>query len=532
MKQITSILNRGGYFTALLILILGFVWGMSIPQMAQAETTDGTPIYEAADLLKMKSSYGSFYLANDIDMEPYGNWESISFYGVLDGKGHVIKNLTITNSEGFFGYLRGTVKNLGFENVMVSIDKANCGILASEAKDSKIDGCFVQGLIQQKSKSAYGYTGGIISGSTNCDVTNCYNACTIKKDMINEDWGSVYSEIGGIVGKCSGGNVTNCYNIGMIEATNSEKLHRVGGIVGWLGDGASLKYCYNIGDVSSMSGKSVHIGGLVGCLSNAQVYQSYNAGMVNSDSSEGRSGSLIGYVTHDASIAQLYRLQGTNKDSINRADEDAELFDGKYKILSQTEMQRKESFAGWDFDTIWTIDATKNNGMPIHLSMAPKAVKPVADIASGQYDSQIKVQLTSDTPNAVIYYTLDGSKPSTKSYVYTGEPLAISETTVLKAIATAPGYKNSGVRRYKYSFRIAKVQASVPSGKIQKKFNLKLSSDTPGATIYYTLDGSLPTTASKKYTGSIKITRSTVVRAIAVKGNSQSKAVKFTYRLK
>lgn len=60
---------------------------------------------------------------------------------------------------------------------------------------------------------------------------------------------------------------------------------------------------------------------------------------------------------------------------------------------------------------------------------------------------------------------------------------------------------------------------------------IRLKSSTSGATIYYTTDGSKPTTSSKKYTGLIKITKTTKIRAIAVKGGNKSAVMQKTVRI-
>ncbi len=53
-------------------------------------------------------------------------------------------------------------------------------------------------------------------------------------------------------------------------------------------------------------------------------------------------------------------------------------------------------------------------------------------------------------------------------------------------------------------------------------FSITLSTHTPGATIYYTLDGSQPSPEYNRYTGPIKIDQDTTLKAIAVKRDRRS----------
>ena len=60
-------------------------------------------------------------------------------------------------------------------------------------------------------------------------------------------------------------------------------------------------------------------------------------------------------------------------------------------------------------------------------------------------------------------------------------------------------------------------QLSVPSGTYGSSQSVTLTSATSGASIYYTLDSSDPTTASPLYTGSLTVSATQTIRAIAAK---------------
>ncbi|WP_338781661.1 DUF6359 domain-containing protein [Metabacillus sp. FJAT-52054] len=76
------------------------------------------------------------------------------------------------------------------------------------------------------------------------------------------------------------------------------------------------------------------------------------------------------------------------------------------------------------------------------------------------------------------------------------------------------------------------VTANPASGFVKKGTEVTLSTETQGAAIHYTLDGSQPTDQSAKYTEAIKIEKDTVVKAIAMKtGLNSSEAAEFDYKI-
>ena len=84
--------------------------------------------------------------------------------------------------------------------------------------------------------------------------------------------------------------------------------------------------------------------------------------------------------------------------------------------------------------------------------------KPIISLKPGTYSVEQTVTLLEPRPGAVIYYTLDGRKPTSASLRYE-TPLAIAGTTTLKALAIAPGHSPSKIVTAKYKWRPAKSQS-------------------------------------------------------------------------
>lgn len=78
---------------------------------------------------------------------------------------------------------------------------------------------------------------------------------------------------------------------------------------------------------------------------------------------------------------------------------------------------------------------------------------PTFSPASGTYANSATVTLSTTTPGATIYYTTDGSTPTTSSTVYTGA-LNINQSTVIQAIAAAAGYADSSVSTAGYTITV------------------------------------------------------------------------------
>lgn len=82
----------------------------------------------------------------------------------------------------------------------------------------------------------------------------------------------------------------------------------------------------------------------------------------------------------------------------------------------------------------------------------PEVATPVLSPDGGTYTSSaVTVTISESTPGATVYYTTDGSIPTTNSPVYTA-PLQLTATTTINAMGVASGYSNSNIAAATYTF--------------------------------------------------------------------------------
>ena len=150
------------------------------------------------------------------------------------------------------------------------------------------------------------------------------------------------------------------------------------------------------------------------------------------------------------------------------------------------------------------------------LNGESNAAAPVMTPASGSYGLSVQVSMSSSTPNSSIYYTTDGSTPSTGSTLYTG-PITLTVTTTLNAIAAANDFIQSAVTSnvYTISSQTSPPEFSPAPGTYVASQSVLLTDSTTNAVIYYTLDGSTPTHNSAKYSGPIAVSSTEAISAIA-----------------
>ncbi|TAH03613.1 MAG: T9SS C-terminal target domain-containing protein [Sphingobacteriales bacterium] len=140
--------------------------------------------------------------------------------------------------------------------------------------------------------------------------------------------------------------------------------------------------------------------------------------------------------------------------------------------------------------------------------------------ASGLQTDVFNCTITS-IPNAVIYYTIDGSIPTTTSILYTGPIVIDSYVTQIKALAIRNG--NVGeVNTVNYTINKPAISISPNGATAQKEVSVSIASSLPNSIIYYTLDGTTPTAASLIYTVPLILKSNVTLKTYAAKGQLQT----------
>ncbi len=153
------------------------------------------------------------------------------------------------------------------------------------------------------------------------------------------------------------------------------------------------------------------------------------------------------------------------------------------------------------------------------LGATPTAPFPIINPPSGTFAGPQTVTITDAVAGATIYYTTNGSTPTTSSPVYqSSTPLVVSNNATITAIASPTGYLQSAPNYVIYQFTNAPANPvfSLAGSTYTGLQTLTITESTPGAVVYYTIDGQTPTTSSAVYSQPLSIPISETVNAIAV----------------
>jgi len=188
----------------------------------------------------------------------------------------------------------------------------------------------------------------------------------------------------------------------------------------------------------------------------------------------------------------------------------------------------KEGYDGAVTSVTVSAGSTSNISSPLSLTVIPKEVAaPTFSPSTGTFNTDQLVTIYDATQGASIYYTLDGTTPTTSSAVYSAPiPVAGNGTvTTITAIAAKAGMTMSAIAQCTISISystisslgiLAAPQFSHPAGSYPAPLTVSISTTPPGASVRYSTDGSMPTSSSGTlYTGPISLSATATLKAIA-----------------
>src|SRR5271165_1123194 len=177
--------------------------------------------------------------------------------------------------------------------------------------------------------------------------------------------------------------------------------------------------------------------------------------------------------------------------------------------------------------------STGGTAFEIKTGATTAAQEPQFSPGAGTYTSAQSVTITDATSGSTIYYTTNGTTPTTSSTKYSSA-ITVPSTETIKAIAVATGFSQSAVASATFTINLAAASPifTPGAGTYTKAQSVTITDATSGATIYYTTNGTTPTASSTKYTAAIAVSTTETIEAIAIATDlSQSAVASATYTI-
>lgn len=315
-------------------------------------------INNAEELIeKFGNEYSSdvyYELGADIDFADVSDFQGLcqtsatAFSSNLDGKGYKIKNVTVTSDltyNGFFGYVKGVIKNVVFENIKVNVNRTTSSTIYVGAV------------------AGYGYQGKLI----NVDI-----------DGVTMNTTSSSQYVGSLVGYAFGTNITSCnVNNLNLTATGMSSSSYVGGLAGYLCQNSGSKYgkintstvagtISVTGNESATSQGSLYYGGITAYAKvGSEVHTSIsNINATIKSKAIGYYGGIVGYANFGSDVDNckdhITDIVAMGKITYLASESEENLMVGGL-IGSATAIQVKNAFVDIDLDIAIDFDDENDN---------------------------------------------------------------------------------------------------------------------------------------------------------------------------
>lgn len=445
-------------------------------------TAEDPYLVSTPEQLQAVKDYSSahFLQTNDIDLSGVSYMQSLNIAaeGVYDGGGNCITGYK--DSSALFSGNSGTIQNLGM-------------------KDSSIT------FVTNTSGQHVSYTVGGMVGRNNGTIHSCYiDNLDLSVDVrmqATHSFSTLRLYIGGIAAT-NHGTISCSYVSGAVSGNASCRPYNIAG---------------------AEASASAYVGGIVG-------QNSSETGVVNCYSTAGvtgnkTNGTLCGYNGSNAAVTKSYYSQGLPiGQNYGTSGATRKTADEIKSAAFANELNGNSSPYNWEMG--------RTSGGDVAVVQTMQNLTVSADYPSGTYQMPITVGITSDRAPEfdLLYYSIDGVSEDWQPY---DRPITLEQDTVIR-VRAVHSYNPEAYRISTFRYKAAKypVEASPAEGTyIDAPQTITLTTQTPGATIYYTLDGTAPNSDSTVYEVPFFIFKNTTVTAAAKVGDDWGDPLSFTYKI-
>lgn len=304
--------------------------------------------------------------------------------------GEIKSGTTISNSSssgnisgndyvgGLIGYSSSSTISSSYSSINISSDKQDVGGFIGYNYQTSIEESYSTGSVTLTGQSST-KSGGFVGYNNLGTISLCYSLSSVS----SED-----TEVGGFVGY-NEGTIEKCYAFASVVGKGT-----VGGFVGENVNTGSILNCYSRGTVTATGAGHVYLGGFVGSNSlQAEISNCYSTGFVSAPNTTFTDlGGFVG--DNNTSAPQSYRgiitdcYWDSNTSGLSSSD------GGQGESTSNMKIQ--STFTNWNFNNIWVLNESFNNGYPYlniytvnveenegsHFNVYPNPAKDILNIYS------------------------------------------------------------------------------------------------------------------------------------------------------
>ena len=363
-------------------------------------------------------------LTADIALGKSETWTPIGtsntmYAGIFDGNGHTISGLKVTGANNGLFKMTGTatIQNLTISDSTIG-DSSNSSLLGAFVGRIKDSTTLINCHTTDTVTVSGGAVGGLVGGTDTANVAftltmeRCSNAAVVSGSASSAQMG-----VGGLVGVLrNGATIKDCFNTGTVTNKSTYDSAAVGGLVGSVYNGNKLKTpltlrdVYNTGSITAANSGTKYAGGLVGNAAwGFEMTNAYGTMTVKVGDSYG--GIIVGTVQNTVNVSNIYSelIRGKNRDChvyLYAGASKMSAVEGN-KMFNDTEMKAPDKLLAQLGETFAEDTANINNGYPV-LAWQNAAPESAAQLAVSVGGVEVPVTLPTDgstdasaTPTAV-----------------------------------------------------------------------------------------------------------------------------------